>query len=234
MSHVLTTAPDALAPSGTNASIEQRFAAMADGHRPEQPNLLLIETDLGLGAIGAYAGEEAQTPHLDRLAKSGTRFINAARDSGATPLWLALAPLDACGYDTGRFAVAEPAAEFLGSRRRTPWAAYLCLGAASADGGVGILLTALQRSHQDRKTLVLLLGAGSPAPTLLAWPGQVPPRQRHDGSVLCADWLPTVLEVARPGASRGIEFDGVDLTGHLFDGGAIPARRVAAIPTRAA
>ena len=44
---------------------------------PERPNLLLILVD-GLPAwvLGCYGNKEILTPHLDRLAQAGTRFLN--------------------------------------------------------------------------------------------------------------------------------------------------------------
>lgn len=43
----------------------------------EQPNLLLILVD-GLPAwlLGCYGNREVRTPNIDRLAQTGTRFLN--------------------------------------------------------------------------------------------------------------------------------------------------------------
>lgn len=235
MSHVLTTAPDALAPFGTNAAIEQRFTAMADPHRPRTPRLLVVAADLSAAQIGAYAGEAVDTPHLDRLAKSGARFTQLATSPAPPPMSLLLAPLAEGGYDTGRFADVDRAVSFVGLRRKVPWAAYVELGAADCDAGVGALMAALRRGDHYRKTVVLVLGAHTPnAPALLAWPGQIPPRQRFDTPIARADWLPTLLEVCRPGSSRHLDHEGVDLSGHLLDGDEVPARARRTVGARAA
>ncbi|UYM07113.1 alkaline phosphatase family protein [Solicola gregarius] len=225
MSHVLTTAPDALVPFGTNASIEQPFGAVADPHRPTSPNILVIKTDLDASRIGAYAGDGAATANLDRLSKSGTRFTAVAGTPGPPALHLVLDLLADRGYDAAGYDYVDPAIAFLGLRRDAPWAVYLSLPGADADDGVGALDAALRRSEQYRSTLVLLVGShGARTPTLLAWPGQIAPRQRHDAPITCSDWVPTLLEAADPGATYGLGLDGVDLGVHLFDGGSIPQR----------
>ena len=44
----------------------------------KNPNILLILTDQHrLSAVGAYGASPCQTPHIDRLAREGTRFENA-------------------------------------------------------------------------------------------------------------------------------------------------------------
>jgi len=50
------------------------FAAKPAG---EQPNIVLIAAD-GVGAwlLGCYGNKEVRTPNIDRLAKTGTRFLN--------------------------------------------------------------------------------------------------------------------------------------------------------------
>lgn len=111
------------------------------------------------------------------------------------------------------------------------------------DSGVGALVAALRRTDQYRSTLVLVVGArerdrlvpgrgrepegaGSESvPTLLSWPGQLPPRQRHGRPVLTSDWVPTLLALAQVPDGYDGQYDGVDLSGHLLDGGDVPARR---------
>ena len=42
-----------------------------------QPNLIVIlADDLGYGDLGCYGGEDIKTPHLNQLAKEGTRFTD--------------------------------------------------------------------------------------------------------------------------------------------------------------
>jgi arylsulfatase len=50
-------------------------AVVAAGERP--PNVVLIYADdLGYGDLGCYGATDIKTPHLDRLAKEGTRFTS--------------------------------------------------------------------------------------------------------------------------------------------------------------
>src|SRR5690349_12502941 len=47
------------------------------GERPDRPNVVLIVADdLGYGDVGCYGATDIRTPHLDRLAKDGTRLTN--------------------------------------------------------------------------------------------------------------------------------------------------------------
>lgn len=63
-------------------------AARADGRRP--PNILVIlADDLGYSDVGAYGGE-IDTPHLDRLARGGLRFTQAASTARCWPSRAAL------------------------------------------------------------------------------------------------------------------------------------------------
>lgn len=51
-----------------------------------RPNVLLIMADdLGYECLGAYGGRSYQTPHLDALAKSGTRFDNCFSTPKCSP-----------------------------------------------------------------------------------------------------------------------------------------------------
>ena len=58
----------------------------------ERPNIILIYADdLGYGDVSAYGATKIQTPNLDRLAESGTRFTNAHSTSATcTPSRFAL------------------------------------------------------------------------------------------------------------------------------------------------
>ena len=52
---------------------------------PKKPNfLLLIADDLGFSDLGCYGGEIA-TPHLDELAKTGTRLTGFHTASACSP-----------------------------------------------------------------------------------------------------------------------------------------------------
>ena len=51
------------------------FAAFAAAAEPRKPNIIFIlSDDLSQGDIGCYGQKLIQTPHLDRMAKEGTRF----------------------------------------------------------------------------------------------------------------------------------------------------------------
>ncbi len=47
------------------------------GQSQARPNIVLIlADDLGYGTLGCYGNKEVKTPHIDRLAASGTRFTD--------------------------------------------------------------------------------------------------------------------------------------------------------------
>jgi arylsulfatase A len=54
------------------------FGSIALGiENQSQPNLIVIlADDLGYNDLGCYGGEDIKTPHLDQLAKEGTRFTD--------------------------------------------------------------------------------------------------------------------------------------------------------------
>ena len=63
----------------------------------ERPNIVLVVADdLGAGDLGCFGGQIAPTPHLDRLARQGTRFT---RYYSAAPI---CSP-SRCGLITGQF-----------------------------------------------------------------------------------------------------------------------------------
>ncbi|HEX5789510.1 MAG TPA: arylsulfatase [Luteolibacter sp.] len=74
-------------------------AAAADATKP---NIIYILTDdVGYGDVGCYGATHVKTPHIDRLAKEGTRFTDAhSTASVCTPTRYALL--------TGRYAWREP------------------------------------------------------------------------------------------------------------------------------
>ena len=53
--------------------------AMFAAKKPvQQPNILFIlADDLAAWMLGCYGNKVAKTPHMDRLARSGARFLNA-------------------------------------------------------------------------------------------------------------------------------------------------------------
>lgn len=133
---------------------------------------------------------------------------------------------------------------FIGTHRNAPFAAYVRLGQeqspsdrTAADGttrvdeAVGALITSLRRASSYRSTLVLLVGANCDSddrriPMVASWPGQLPPRQRHDNTVYVSDWMPTIASIGRANVDTA---DGVDLSEHLLVGGAVPDRVRAAV-----
>lgn len=53
---------------------------------PTRPNILLvIADDLGAWMLGSYGNKEIQTPNLDRLARTGIRFVNSFAVSPVGP-----------------------------------------------------------------------------------------------------------------------------------------------------
>src|SRR5215470_18364 len=93
------------------------FAAPPAG---EQPNIVLIVAD-GVGAwlLGCYGNKEIRTPNIDRLATTGTRFLNhfagapvpaAGRAALLTNLDKAIA---SAGYHTQTVNGATEAVQFL-------------------------------------------------------------------------------------------------------------------------
>src|SRR6185295_8323220 len=65
--------------------------------RTVRPNILFIlADDLGYGDLSCYGRPDYQTPHLDRLATQGVRFVNAySASSVCTPT--------RCAFITGRY-----------------------------------------------------------------------------------------------------------------------------------
>ena len=51
------------------------------------PNLVVIlADDLGYGDLGCYGADLIETPHIDKLAKRGLRFIDAYAASVCSPM----------------------------------------------------------------------------------------------------------------------------------------------------
>lgn len=54
--------------------------AAASGRKLQRPNILFIlADDLGYGDLGCYGCHDTQTPHLDKLAREGVRFLRQKR-----------------------------------------------------------------------------------------------------------------------------------------------------------
>jgi arylsulfatase A-like enzyme len=62
-------------------------ATPRDTAAAEKPNIVVIYADdLGFGDLSCYGGHRVQTPHVDRLAKEGLRFVNGyASSATCTP-----------------------------------------------------------------------------------------------------------------------------------------------------
>src|SRR5262249_42980474 len=62
-------------------------ALPATGEEPRRPSIVYIMADdLGYGDLGCYGQREIQTPNIDRLAASGTRFTHVyAGAAGCAP-----------------------------------------------------------------------------------------------------------------------------------------------------
>src|SRR4051794_15733797 len=57
------------------ATVSSAVYAQTAGRRP--PNIvLIIADDLGYGDLGCYGNTKIHTPHIDSLARDGTRFTN--------------------------------------------------------------------------------------------------------------------------------------------------------------
>ena len=53
-------------------------SSLALSAQPSRPNLIIIlADDMGYGDIGCYGSPDVPTPHIDSLAKNGTRFTDA-------------------------------------------------------------------------------------------------------------------------------------------------------------
>lgn len=83
-------------------------SALAADSRPHI--VLVLADDLGLGDLSCYGGEVVKTPHLDQLAKEGTRFTQ----------YYSAAPICSparCGIITGQFPARWNITSFLQERK---------------------------------------------------------------------------------------------------------------------
>ena len=76
--------------AGAAAAVLPGIAAARTARR--KPNIIVIYVDdLGYGDLGCYGAKAIATPHIDRLAACGTRFLNAHSPSATcTPSRYAL------------------------------------------------------------------------------------------------------------------------------------------------
>src|SRR5262245_42785200 len=66
-------------------------AAAARQPAPAKPNVVLIVTDdVGYGDLGSYGAPDIRTPHIDQLAREGTRFTDFYAAPTCTPTRAAL------------------------------------------------------------------------------------------------------------------------------------------------
>src|SRR3712207_9084863 len=81
------------------------------GARAGRPNVLyILADDLGWGDLSCYGRPDYQTPHLDRLAREGTRLVQAYSASPVcTPT--------RCAFVTGRY----PARTAVGLEEPLTW-----------------------------------------------------------------------------------------------------------------
>lgn len=71
----LTAAGGALLAGGAGLSLPSPAGAVPPASAKRPPNILFIlSDDLGYGELGCYGQQQILTPHLDALAKAGTRF----------------------------------------------------------------------------------------------------------------------------------------------------------------
>lgn len=85
--------------------------ALAPLRAAERPHIVVIfADDLGVGDIGCYGGKVAPTPHIDRLAREGTRFT---RYYSAAPI---CSP-SRCGLITGTFPARWRITSYLQTRK---------------------------------------------------------------------------------------------------------------------
>lgn len=212
--HARTPDIDRLALSGVRFT-EAHAAASGPIDGPDLAEVL------GTNGYAVEAFEPPPRTDLDAEVASVVEFVGGHR----TDPWLAYVRLRA------RPAATESLPSVLGYEAAV----------GAVDDAVGRLVNALRRTEQYRSTLVLLVGAthaerlvrdrdrpapGTPqdqarVPMLLSWPGQVPPRQRHEQTVRTSDWMPTLLTLAQAEPAEQ-PFGGVDLTEHLLDGGDVP------------
>jgi arylsulfatase A len=60
--------------------------AVAAFAAPQKPNIIFIlADDLGIGEVSCYGADNYKTPHIDKLAREGTRFTNAYTPSLCGP-----------------------------------------------------------------------------------------------------------------------------------------------------
>ncbi|KRC53958.1 MULTISPECIES: sulfatase-like hydrolase/transferase [unclassified Nocardioides] len=114
------------------------------------------------------------------------------------------------------------------------------------DRSIGKVLAELERTGQDKDTLILFASdnggerfsynwpftgnkagvneGGIRVPAILSWPGQLGKRQVDDTPVSTTDWTATFLELAGASPDPSYPLDGTSLVPHLFEGEDVPER----------
>jgi len=180
----------------------------------------------------------------DLITEYGVRFIEANKDR---PFCLYL-PHEAVHYPfQGR---KDPAFRKVGGPtrgmgRQNRAATYKEM-LEVMDEGIGRIVATLRRLGLERDTLVIfcsdngatsvgdngplragkgsLFEGGHRVPAIAYWPGRIRAGAVTDETVLGMDWMPTLVRLA--GATVDVAFDGVDLSGLLFEGRPLPERTV--------
>ncbi|HEX3282827.1 MAG TPA: sulfatase-like hydrolase/transferase [Pyrinomonadaceae bacterium] len=93
----VTTALTGTALTGVAIARAASVSGLTSSSAPRRPNILFIlADDLGYGDLSCYGRPDYQTPHLDRLATQGVRFVNSYSASPVcTPT--------RCAFITGRY-----------------------------------------------------------------------------------------------------------------------------------
>jgi arylsulfatase A-like enzyme len=209
---------------------------------------------------GDYDLYEDEVEHQDLryythiLTERATEFLSRRRRrerpwllnlNFTTPHWPWEGPGDKAVSDelTARVAAGEPGVMF--HRDGGSLETYREM-VEDLDRSVGKVVSALRRSGQLERTLILfasdnggerfsyywpfsggkggVLEGGIRVATILSWPGKLRRRQVNHEPVLTMDWTATLLELAGAAPASKYPLDGVSLVDHLFRGKSLPQR----------
>jgi arylsulfatase A-like enzyme len=186
------------------------------------------------------------------LTERATDFLSARHEKPwllnlnfTTPHWPWEGPGDKAVSDelTARIAAGEPGVLF--HRDGGSLETYREM-VEDLDRSVGKVVSALRRSGQLERTLILfasdnggerfsyywpfsggkgdVLEGGIRVATILSWPGKLRRRQVNHAPVHTVDWTATLLELAGASPSPKLPLDGVSLVDHLLRGKPVPQR----------